>query len=121
MSDHNELGKIGEQMACDYLLDKGYTILERNWFFQKAEIDIIAQKDAGTLVIVEVKTRTNNFIGNPEEFVSKKKMRLLVSAANEYVISHKLNVEVRFDIMAIVKNAQYQHIEHLENAFYFFQ
>jgi putative endonuclease len=121
MSDHNELGKLGEQIAYDFLIDEGYKILDRNWFFQKAEIDIVAQKESGTLVIVEVKTRTSNFVGSPEEFVTKKKIKLLVMAANEYVISKKMNVEVRFDIIAIVKNSKYQHVDHIENAFYFFQ
>ncbi len=120
MADHNELGKEGEAMAVAYLQKKGYTILDKNWRYLKAEIDIVAQKDPETLVIVEVKTRTNNFIGNPEEFVSKKKIKLLTQAANEYVISKNMNVEVRFDIIAIVKNSKYQHLEHLENAFYFF-
>ena len=117
MSTHNDLGKLGEKMAQDLLVQKGYTLLETNWMFQKAEIDIIAQKDVGTLVIVEVKTRTGDFVGNPEEFVSKKKIKLLVMAAHQYIISCGLDVEVRFDIIAIVKNPRYQHIEHLENAF----
>lgn len=120
MAEHNELGELGEQLAVDLLLEKGYKIIERNWRYLKAEIDIIAQKDKETLVIVEVKTRSNSFIGNPEEFVTEKKIKLLVKAANEYVISRKLNVEVRFDIIAIVKNSKYQKIEHLEDAFYFF-
>ena len=120
MADHNELGKEGEAMAVAYLQKKGYTILDKNWRYLKAEIDIVAQRDPETLVIVEVKTRTNNFIGNPEEFVSKKKIKLLTQAANEYVISKNINVEVRFDIIAIVKNSKYQHLEHLEDAFYFF-
>ncbi len=119
MAEHNELGELGEQIAVDYLLSNGYRILERNWRYLKAEVDIIAQKEKGTLVILEVKTRSNNFIGNPEEFVSKKKIKLLVNAANEYVISRKLDVEVRFDIIAIVKNSKYQHVEHLKDAFYF--
>ncbi len=120
MADHNELGKEGEEIAVAWLLQNGYTVVERNWYFQKAEIDIIAQKDTGTLVIVEVKTRTSNFIGNPEEFVSPKKIKLLIKAAHEYVVYHKLEVEVRFDIIAIVKNSKYQHIDHIEDAFYFF-
>lgn len=121
MAEHNELGDLGEKLAQEYLQSKGYVILEKNWTFQKAEIDIIAQKESNTLVIVEVKTRTNTFIGNPEEFVNKKKIKMLVTAANEYIISHHLDVEARFDIMAVVVNQQYQHIEHIENAFYFFQ
>ncbi len=120
MAEHNELGKEGEQIAVDLLLQKGYKIIERNWRYLKAEIDVIAQKDSDTLVIVEVKTRSNSFIGNPEEFVTNKKIKLLVMAANEYVVSRKLDIEVRFDIIAIVKNSKYQKIEHLEDAFYFF-
>lgn len=120
MADHNELGKEGEQIAVDLLLQKGYKIIDRNWRFQKAEIDIIAQKESDTLVIVEVKTRSNSYIGNPEEFVTPKKIKLLVKAANEFVISRNYDVEVRFDIIAIVKNAKYQKVEHLEDAFYFF-
>jgi len=120
MAEHNELGELGEQMAVNILLKKGYKIIERNWRYLKAEIDIIAQKNPKTLVIVEVKTRSNSFIGNPEEFVTAKKIKLLVKAANEYVISRKLDVEVRFDIIAIVKNSKYEKIEHLEDAFYFF-
>ena len=120
MADHNELGKEGEQMAVDLLLQKGYKIIDRNWRFQKAEIDIIAQKESDTLVIVEVKTRSNSFIGSPEQFVTPKKIKLLVKAANEFVISRNYDVEVRFDIIAIVKNTKYQKVEHLEDAFYFF-
>ena len=120
MAAQNELGELGEQIAVDLLLKKGYKIIERNWRYLKAEIDIIAQKDPETLVIVEVKTRSNSFIGNPEEFVTEKKIKLLVGAANEYVISRKLDVEVRFDIIAIVNNSKYEKIEHLEDAFYFF-
>lgn len=120
MAKHNELGKEGEQIAVDLLLQKGYTIIDRNWRFQKAEIDIIAQIESKTLVVVEVKTRSNSFIGNPEEFVTKKKIKLLVKAANEYIVSKNLDVEVRFDIIAVLKNAKYQKVEHLEDAFYFF-
>lgn len=120
MSEHYDLGKLGEKLAAEFLEKKGYTIVEKNWIWQKAEIDIIAQKDPQTLVIVEVKTRNNSFIGNPEEFVSKKKIKLLVGAANEYVISRQIDAEVRFDIIAVIHNSKYQNIEHIENAFYFF-
>jgi len=120
MAKHNELGILGEVMAVDFLQQHGYQILERNWRYLKAEIDIIAQKEKGILVIVEVKTRSNSFIGNPEEFVTPKKIKLLVKAADQYVILSGLDVEVRFDIIAIVKNSKYERIEHLEDAFYFF-
>ncbi|PID68456.1 MAG: endonuclease [Flavobacteriia bacterium] len=118
--DHNELGKLGEQIAQNYLAKQGYTILETNWRYLKAEIDIIAQKVPGVIHIVEVKTRNNSFIGNPEEFVTPQKIKLLVSAANEYIVSNDLDAEVQFDIIAIVKNSKYETLNHIENAFYHF-
>ncbi len=119
MAIHNDLGKEGELLAKEYLLKNNYTILAQNWRFLKAEIDIIAQK-GDTLAIVEVKTRTSAYFGNPEEFISPKKIKLLVTAANEYVISNDLNVDVRFDIIAVIKNKKVTQIEHLKNAFLHF-
>ena len=119
MAQHNELGKKGEQLAIDYLVEKGYTILDKNWRFQKAEIDIIAQKE-NTLAVVEVKTRSSDYFGNPQDFVNPKKIQLSVSAINEYVISKDLDVDVRFDIIAILKTEKETKIEHLEDAFLHF-
>ena len=79
MAAHNELGKAGEQLAFDYLISKGYQIKERNWRYQKAEVDIIAQK-GGVLAIVEVKTRSTRFFGDPQDFINSKKIKLLTSA-----------------------------------------
>lgn len=119
MARHNELGKKGEQLAVDYLIKKGYTIVQRNYRFQKAEVDIIAQiKD--TLAIVEVKTRSTIDFGNSQDFVKPKQIQRLVKAVDEYVNLNKLNVEVRFDIIAIVRQGNSYNIEHLENAFYHF-
>jgi len=119
MAKHNELGEKGEQLAVDYLIAKGYTIVKRNYRFQKAEVDIIAQlKD--TLAIVEVKTRSTTDFGNPQDFVKPKQIQRLVKAVDEYVIVNKLDVEVRFDIIAIVKQEKGFKIEHLEDAFYHF-
>ncbi len=120
MADHNELGKLGEEIAARYLFHKGYKILKRNFFFDKAEIDIIAQKEENTIVMVEVKTRNSTFFGDPQEFVTKNKIKLLVKAANEYIVSNDLNVEVRFDIIAVLKNQKIEKVEHFENAFYHF-
>ena len=117
--NHNELGIWGEKFAADYLLHKGYEILERNWFFDKAEIDIIARQGE-QLVIVEVKTRNSDFFGDPQEFVKPSKRKLLVKAANEYIISNDLDIETRFDIIAILKNSKQEELEHFENAFYHF-
>ena len=120
MAYHNELGKQGEKTAVAYLAKNGYDILEQNFYFDKAEIDIIAQKNKETIVVVEVKTRNSNFFGNPQDFVSPSKIKLLVKAANEYIISKNIDVEVRFDIIAVIKNKRGEKIEHFENAFYHF-
>ncbi len=117
--NHNELGIWGEKFAAEYLLRNGYEILQRNWFFNKAEIDIIALK-GNQLVIVEVKTRNSDFFGDPQEFVKPSKIKLLVKAANEYIISNDLDLETRFDVIAILKNAKQEELEHFENAFYHF-
>lgn len=119
MADHNDLGKLGEELAVDFLQQNGYEILETNWVFQKAEIDIIAQKE-NILAVVEVKTRSSIEFGLPQDFVKPKKIQLLVKAVNEYVIANDLDVEVRFDIIAIHKDAEDFSIEHIEEAFYYF-
>jgi putative endonuclease len=119
MAEHNELGKLGEELAVAYLQQNNYAILETNWSFQKAEIDIIAQKE-NVLAIVEVKTRSSIEFGLPQDFVKPKKIQLLVKAVNEYVISNDLEVTVRFDIIAINKETNDFNIEHIEDAFYYF-
>ena len=119
MAQHNELGKKGEQLAVDYLQTQGYTIVKRNYRFEKAEVDIIAQKQ-DTLAIIEVKTRSTIDFGNPQDFVKPKQIQRLVKAVNEYVTVNDLDVEVRFDIIAIVKTGKDFDVEHIENAFYHF-
>jgi len=119
MAEHNELGKLGEELAVEFLQKNGYAILETNWTFQKAEIDIIAQKE-NILAIVEVKTRSSLDFGLPQDFVKPKKIQLLVKAVNEYVISNNLDIEVRFDIIAVHKEGKSFAIEHLVDAFYHF-
>ncbi|WP_412559711.1 YraN family protein [Winogradskyella sp. MIT101101] len=119
MAQHYELGKKGEQLAVNYLANNNYEIVERNYRFDKAEVDIIAQK-GDTLAIIEVKTRSTIDFGNPQDFVKPKQIKNLVKAVHEYVTENDLDVEVRFDIIAIVKEKKGFKIEHLENAFYHF-
>lgn len=119
MAEHNDLGKLGEELAVDYLQKNSYEILETNWTFQKAEIDIIAQKE-NILAVVEVKTRSSIDFGLPQDFIKSKKIQLLVKAVNEYVISNELDVEVRFDIIAIHKDGNEYKLKHIEEAFYYF-
>ncbi len=119
MAQHNELGKRGEQLAIDFLIKNGYKILVQNYIYQKAEVDIIAKKK-GILAIIEVKTRSTRDFGNPQDFLKPKQIQRIVKAVDEYVNANNLDVEVRFDIIAIVKEKNGFNIEHLENAFYHF-
>jgi len=119
MATHNELGKKGEALAEEYLLRNGYSIKAKNWRYLKAEIDIIAQKE-DILAIVEVKTRSSIAIAAPEDAVNKKKIKLLVAAANEYVVQHDLDIEVRFDIISIHKKGKRYNFNHIIDAFLFF-
>lgn len=129
MAEHNELGKLGEELAVEFLQKEGYEILDTNWTFQKAEIDIIAQKE-NTLAIVEVKTRSSIEFGLPQDFVKPKKIQLLVKAVDAYVNVKNLDLNVRFDIIAItssVRPSGLGHsqdkmfgIEHLKDAFFYF-
>ena len=119
MAQHNQLGKKGEELAVNFLVKNNYNIIEINYRFDKAEVDIIAQKE-NILAIVEVKTRSSTDFGNPQDFVKPKQIQRLVKAVNEYVTVNNLDVEVRFDIIAIVRTGKDFNIEHLENAFYHF-
>lgn len=119
MAQHNELGKEGEEMAVSHLLAKGYEIVARNFMYQKAEVDIIARKD-NILAVVEVKTRSTPDFGDPQDFVKKKQINQLVKAIDYFVNEHNLDGEVRFDIIAIIKNKAGTRLEHLKDAFLHF-
>lgn len=109
------LGKAYEDLAADYLRKKGYTILEQNYCIASGEIDLIA-KERDYLVFVEVKYRTNNRHGAPEEAVTVSKQKQISKVALYYMKSHGYRVDtvpVRFDVVAIKKEA----IHHIENAF----
>ena len=117
MAQHNETGKTGEGDAVKYLMENGYEILERNWRYHRYEIDIIARK-GNILSIVEVKTRTGNFFGEPFEAVTKKKERALADSADYYVVSRNLDVEVRYDIASVTINNGKSKVVLIEDAFY---
>jgi len=119
MAQNNELGKKGEQIAVDYLVKNNFDIIERNYRFDKAEVDIIAKKNQ-ILAIIEVKTRSSSDFGNPQDFVKPKQIQRLVKAVDEYVTENDLDVEIRFDIIAIVKTGTSYYIELFDNAFYHF-
>ncbi|MBP7184505.1 MAG: YraN family protein, partial [Saprospiraceae bacterium] len=118
MANHNDKGILGEELACNFLVKKGYSILERNWRYKKAEIDIIAMKD-DVLIFIEVKTRKNANFGNPEEFVSEKKQKFMLEAAPIYMEKINHEWEIRFDIIGIVlRESVTLDIVHIEDAFY---
>ncbi len=117
MADHNELGKTAENLAVTYLQKNGYTILVRNFRFQKAEIDIIAEKN-NLIIIVEVKARSTDAFMLPQEAVTKTKIKLLVSAANHFMEEFNKDQEVRFDIISVLPDAEKNLIiEHITDAF----
>ena len=117
MADHTDFGKKAENLAADYLQKKGYDILVRNFRYQKAEIDIIAEFQ-NTIIIVEVKARGIDALIEPHEAVNKRKIRLIVSAADEFMKERHSEQNVRFDIISVLpdKNKELV-ITHLENAF----
>lgn len=119
MADHNELGRKGEELAVEYLRLKEYEILELNYRFQKAEVDILAKR-GNLLIAAEVKTRSTPEFGNPQDFVKPKQIQQLVKVVNHYVEQSGMEVEVRFDIIAIIKNKAGTRIEHIQDAFLYF-
>jgi len=120
MSFNKDLGNKGEEMAQEFLKNKGFEILETNWTYQRAEVDIIVQQ-ANLLIFVEVKTRSTDYFGRPEEAVHQKKQKLLAKAADAYLKINELEQEVRFDIIAIIHNKTKTLIRHIEEAFFPFE
>lgn len=118
MALHLDLGRKGESLAKKFLEALGYEILDENWTYDKAEIDLIVYKD-GVIIFTEVKTRTGNSFGEPEDFVDNRKQKLLAEAADEYIYLMDHKGDVRFDIISVLfdKNANYT-LKHIEDAFW---
>ena len=110
------LGKAGENLATDFLKEKGLKILEINWRVRHLEIDLIAES-THFIHIVEVKTRSGTAFGTPESFISREKQKHLIQAANSYARIKQVQKEIRFDIVAIVSQNEKFHIEWIEDAF----
>jgi putative endonuclease len=100
MATHIDFGKLGEQLAEDFLINKGYTILHRNWRYSHFEIDIVALKN-DLPHFVEVKTRSSKQFGEPEESVNKKKIRSLLQAADEFLFRNPQYKNFQLDILSI--------------------
>jgi putative endonuclease len=118
MALHLELGRKGESLAKAHLEQAGYEILDENWTHGKLEVDLIAYKDR-VIIFAEVKTRSGNGFGEPEDFVDARKQKLLADAADEYIYLMDHQGEVRFDIIAILFNNETNYqLKHIEDAFW---
>ena len=119
MAEHNDLGKRGEELAAEYLAEKGYEILERNWRAGRGELDIIAKAKNGILIFVEVKTRSYNTMGEPEDAVNERKESILMGTAGAYMEKINYTWEVRFDIISVIISAKGNiKIQHFEDVFF---
>jgi putative endonuclease len=113
-----DIGKIGEDIAVKFLSEKGFEIIERNYHYGHGEIDIVA-KDNNFLVFVEVKTRLNLELGEPEYAVNQKKIKQIKKMAELYLFDKEIEeADCRFDVIAILlDDKENPKITHYENAF----
>lgn len=116
MARHNDTGKWGEDLAADFLAEQGYAIVERNWHYRKIELDIVAMK-GNTLVVAEVKTRTDRD-EDPLEAIDDKKIMSMVRGAEAFLNRNELPHTVRFDVFAITGTPADYTFEHVPDAFY---
>lgn len=117
MKRNSSLGKKGESLAVKYLKERGYTIVETNFRYERAEIDVIA-KEKNVLVFVEVKTRRKNSLGEPEDSVTLRKRDQIIKAAEGYLYKRNLpEIECRFDVIAIKQSNGEMEISHFKDVF----
>jgi putative endonuclease len=110
------IGRDGELIAKDYLIEQEYQVLELNWRDQYKEVDIIAKKD-NIIVFVEVKSRTTDYFGRPADAVNLRKQKLLIQAAETYIENHDISEESRFDIIEVIIDRNFHSINHIVDAF----
>lgn len=115
-SDRQKYGLWGEQAAADYLLARGYTIIDRNVRTAHGEIDLVAGME-GLIIFVEVKTRRSHSFAYPEEAVTSRKQVHMMSAAETYLQEHPECPDTwQFDVIAVEGQPGKEiHIEHFEN------
>jgi putative endonuclease len=116
MARHNDLGKEGEEAAANYLEKNGYVIRRRNWFFEKFELDIVAEK-VGWLVVVEVKSRSTETFEHPEDAITPAKIRRIVLATDAYIRQFDIDMPTRFDVISAIPTRNGYRIDHIEDAF----
>ena len=109
-----EFGKEGEDVAAQYLKEKGYKILDRTFACKRGEIDIVAFKDE-QIIFVEIKSRTSTKYGLPSEAVTKEKIKHLLRTAETYlIIKNLMDIDVRIDVIEVYKEKGIYQINHLE-------
>ena len=117
MAEHNEFGNLAENLAADFLIQKNYKILIRNFRYQRAEVDIIAEFE-DLIVVIEVKARSYNALIEPQEAVTKKKIKAILLCSDFFMKENQIDKEVRFDIITVVPNESGKlEINHIEDAF----
>ena len=117
MAEHNDFGNLAENLAADFLVANNYKILLRNYRHQRAEIDIIAALEE-LIIVVEVKARSYDTLIEPQEAVTKSKIKSIVTCADNFMNENSINKEVRFDIITVLPDASGKlQINHIENAF----
>jgi len=116
MTEKQEFGRRGEELALAFYKDNQYTILEKNWQANHLEVDIIAKNDE-YIAFCEVKTRSSDTFGVPQTSVTPQKQRNIIRAANFYVLKHRITLEVRFDIISILFSGDQYRLEHIPFAF----
>lgn len=117
MAEHNDLGNLAENLAADFLIQKNYKILIRNFRYQRAEVDIIAEFE-DLIVVIEVKARSYNALIEPQEAVTKKKIKAILLCSDFFMKENQIDKEVRFDIITVVPNESGKlEINHIEDAF----
>lgn len=112
-----QTGSDGETLAAEYLIGKGYEILERNYRYGHAEVDLIVRK-GNWLIFVEVKTRSGKSFGFPEEFVDWKKEENVFYVAEWYMEKIRWEGNVRYDIVSVLGVGWEREVMHFEDAFY---
>ncbi|MGR6836586.1 YraN family protein [Syntrophomonas erecta] len=111
------LGKKGEDLAVSFLTNQGYRILERNYYTRFGELDIICTR-GGHIIFIEVKTRTSERFGTPEEAVTPHKIEHIRRAALSYLSQCKSGYsQIRFDVIAVRFQNGHPIFNHIENAF----
>lgn len=121
MTTTNDIGDRGENVAASFLEENGYRVLERNYRFERNEVDLVCldPNQGGEIVFVEVKTRTGRGYGPPEASVTEEKKAALVEVSRAYLHERQLEgAPARFDVIGILVDDGEPEIKHYENAFW---